>query len=72
MEVTFNGLTPDKVYDVEIQAQSGNLSSDIRQDNFRVSAERKIRLIFVSLSFAVANNTSILEVRLRCFVETKR
>ena len=71
MEVTFYDLTPDKMYDVEIQAQSGNLYSDIRQDNFRVSAERKIRLIFVSLSFAVANNTSILEVRLRGFVKRK-
>ena len=71
VEVTFYGLTPDKVYDVEIQAQSGNVYSDIKRDSFRVSAERKIRLIFVSLSFAVANNTSILEVRLRGFVKTK-
>ena len=63
--VTFYGLTPYKVYDVEIQAQSGNLSSDIRQDSFRVSAERKIRLIFVSLSFGVAKSTSNPEVRLR-------
>ena len=71
VEVTFYVLTPEKMYDVEIQAQSGNLYSVIRQDNFRVSAERKICLIFVSLSFAVANNTSILEVRLRGFVKRK-
>ena len=72
MEVTFYGLTPYKVYDVEIQAQSGNVYSDIRQDSFRVSAERKIRLIFESLSFAVANSeTSSLEVRLRGLVKRK-
>ena len=47
--VTFYGLTPDKVYDVEIQARSGGLYGDIKEDSFRVSAERKIRLIFVSL-----------------------
>ena len=71
VEVTFYGLIPDQVYDVEIQAQSGNLYSVIRQDNFRVSGERKIRFMFGSLSFAVANNTSILEVRLRDFVKRK-
>ena len=65
VEVTIYGLTPDKVYDVEIQAQSGGLYGDIRRDSFRVSAERKICLIFVSLSFGVANNTSNPEVRLR-------
>ena len=63
--VTFYGLTPAKMYGVEIQAQSGNLYSEYRQDSFRVSAESKIRLIFVSLTFGVANNTSNPEVRLR-------
>ena len=51
--VTFYGLTPDKVYDAEIQAQSGGLYGDVKEDSFRVSAERKICLIFVSLSFWV-------------------
>ena len=63
--VTFYGLTPDKMYDVEIQAQSGGLYGDVSQDSFRVSAERKICLMFVSPSFGVANNTSNPEVRLK-------
>lgn len=49
VQVTFYGLTPDKMYDVEIKAQSGGLNSDITSDSFRVSAACKILFYTASI-----------------------
>lgn len=67
VQVTFYGLTPDKVYDVEIKAQSGRLDSDSRYDSFKVSAACKI--LFYTASIHAMLTAVSLEVTLTSVVK---